>query len=106
MTQPSRERRGSCSLSRPASVARSSGIRGATPMGLQAALRRTSYSERRVVFTRESQPLSRSVITSPAIETINLRNEYGGTRVLHDLTLSVGQGEIFGFLGPNGAGKT
>ncbi|MBX3326473.1 MAG: ABC transporter ATP-binding protein [Nitrospira sp.] len=25
---------------------------------------------------------------------------------LHDVTLSVGQGEIFGFLGPNGAGKT
>jgi ABC-2 type transport system ATP-binding protein len=25
---------------------------------------------------------------------------------LHDLTLQVGQGEVFGFLGPNGAGKT
>ncbi len=28
------------------------------------------------------------------------------TTVLHDLSLTVGQGEIFGFLGPNGAGKT
>lgn len=28
------------------------------------------------------------------------------TLVLRDLSLSVGQGEIFGFLGPNGAGKT
>jgi ABC-2 type transport system ATP-binding protein len=28
------------------------------------------------------------------------------TTVLHDLSFSVGTGEIFGFLGPNGAGKT
>jgi ABC-2 type transport system ATP-binding protein len=28
------------------------------------------------------------------------------TPVLRDLSLSVGQGEVFGFLGPNGAGKT
>ncbi len=28
------------------------------------------------------------------------------TTVLQDLSLTVGQGEIFGFLGPNGAGKT
>ena len=27
-------------------------------------------------------------------------------RALEGLTLSVGQGEVFGFLGPNGAGKT
>ena len=27
-------------------------------------------------------------------------------RVLHEVSLSVGQGEIFGFVGPNGAGKT
>ncbi|HEX6531496.1 MAG TPA: ATP-binding cassette domain-containing protein, partial [Nitrospira sp.] len=26
--------------------------------------------------------------------------------VLRDVSMSVGQGEIFGFLGPNGAGKT
>ena len=27
-------------------------------------------------------------------------------RILHDISLSVEQGEIFGFVGPNGAGKT
>jgi branched-chain amino acid transport system ATP-binding protein len=31
---------------------------------------------------------------------------YKRTRVLHDVTLSVGQGETIGVLGPNGAGKT
>jgi ABC-type multidrug transport system ATPase subunit len=41
-----------------------------------------------------------------AIETSGLRKIYGRTTVLHDLTLSVAPGEVFGFLGPNGAGKT
>ncbi len=31
---------------------------------------------------------------------------YGPVRALHDLTLSVRRGEVYGFLGPNGAGKT
>ena len=44
--------------------------------------------------------------TIPAIETAGLRKVYGRTSVLHDLTLEVQPGEIFGFLGPNGAGKT
>lgn len=42
----------------------------------------------------------------PAIEISGLRKVYGRTAVLHDLTLEVAHGEIFGFLGPNGAGKT
>ncbi|MDE2179586.1 MAG: ABC transporter ATP-binding protein [candidate division NC10 bacterium] len=46
------------------------------------------------------------------IETENLTKEYRvgfwqkRVRVLSDLSLSVSQGEIFGYLGPNGAGKT
>ncbi len=43
---------------------------------------------------------------TPAVETEGLRKEYGGRVALHDLSLSVGPGEVFGFLGPNGAGKT
>jgi ABC-2 type transport system ATP-binding protein len=42
----------------------------------------------------------------PAIETVGLRKAYRGTVVLHDLSLAVAPGEVFGFLGPNGAGKT
>ncbi len=41
-----------------------------------------------------------------AIETAGLSKVYGRTTALHDLTLTVQPGEVFGFLGPNGAGKT
>lgn len=41
-----------------------------------------------------------------AIETKNLRKEYGDKVAVADLSLSIGRGEVFGFLGPNGAGKT
>jgi ABC-2 type transport system ATP-binding protein len=41
-----------------------------------------------------------------AIDTRGLRKEFGPKVAVEDLTLSVGQGEVFGFLGPNGAGKT
>jgi ABC-2 type transport system ATP-binding protein len=42
----------------------------------------------------------------PAIATSALRKTFGPRVALHDLTLEVGAGEVFGFLGPNGAGKT
>jgi ABC-2 type transport system ATP-binding protein len=40
------------------------------------------------------------------IQTEHLSKRFGEISAVQDLTLSVGQGEIFGFLGPNGAGKT
>jgi ABC-2 type transport system ATP-binding protein len=42
----------------------------------------------------------------PAIATSSLHKAYGARVALHDLTLTVPPGEVFGFLGPNGAGKT
>jgi len=42
----------------------------------------------------------------PAIATSGLCKTYGSRVALHDLTLTVPAGEVFGFLGPNGAGKT
>jgi ABC-2 type transport system ATP-binding protein len=45
-------------------------------------------------------------VTKPVIETRGLRKRFGPKLAVADLSLSVGQGEVFGFLGPNGAGKT
>ena len=40
------------------------------------------------------------------IETNKLTKTYGGLVALRDLTLTIAEGDIFGFVGPNGAGKT
>ncbi|MDO3411778.1 ABC transporter ATP-binding protein [Saccharibacillus sp. CPCC 101409] len=42
----------------------------------------------------------------PAIQTHALSKIYGNGRGCRDITITVGQGEAFGFLGPNGAGKS
>ena len=41
-----------------------------------------------------------------AIQTDKLTKRYGKARGIEELTLSVGEGELFGFIGPNGAGKS
>jgi len=43
---------------------------------------------------------------APAIETRELRKQFGRIVALTGLTMTVRKGEVFGFLGPNGAGKT
>jgi len=40
------------------------------------------------------------------IEIEKLNKSYGGKRGIVDVSVSVAEGEVFGFLGPNGAGKT
>lgn len=42
----------------------------------------------------------------PAIEIIELSKFYGKVRGIENLSLEIGEGEIFGFIGPNGAGKS
>ena len=41
-----------------------------------------------------------------AIETKNLTKYYGKNRGIENVSISVGEGEIYGFIGPNGAGKS
>ncbi len=43
---------------------------------------------------------------TPAIEVAALRKDFGRTRALDGLDLTVTSGDVHGFLGPNGAGKT
>ena len=40
------------------------------------------------------------------VDIQNLSKAYGSTTVLHDISLSIGEGEIVGLIGPNGAGKS
>jgi ABC-2 type transport system ATP-binding protein len=40
------------------------------------------------------------------IDVKNLNKSFGKQNVVHNVTLQVNRGEIFGFLGPNGSGKT
>lgn len=42
----------------------------------------------------------------PMIELTHLRKEYKDLVAVHDLSLELEKGDIFGFIGPNGAGKT
>lgn len=42
----------------------------------------------------------------PAVQTQNLTRLYGDMVALNNLTLTVNQGDLFGFIGSNGAGKT
>jgi ABC-2 type transport system ATP-binding protein len=47
-------------------------------------------------------------VTAPdiAIEVESLSKSFGGREVVHDLSMQVKRGSIYGFLGPNGSGKT
>ncbi len=43
---------------------------------------------------------------APAVEAVGLVKDFGETRAVDGVTLTVPKGSIFGLLGPNGAGKT
>ncbi|HYT14456.1 MAG TPA: ABC transporter ATP-binding protein [Candidatus Nitrosopolaris sp.] len=45
-------------------------------------------------------------MAAPIVEVETLSKRFGRVRALSEISLSVAEGEVFGFLGPNGAGKT
>lgn len=45
-------------------------------------------------------------MNAPAIEITELSKFYGKVRGIENVSLEIGEGEIFGFIGPNGAGKS
>jgi ABC-2 type transport system ATP-binding protein len=59
-----------------------------------------------VVHTPESREVTARSLAHPVIEVSGLCKSYGSTLAVKDVSLEVGEGEIFGILGPNGAGKT
>ena len=65
---------------------------------------RTARMERNV--QQLTVPAATPIATKLAIETHGLRKTYGEKTVVHDVTIEVPEGEVFGFLGPNGAGKS
>src|SRR5438034_10102077 len=40
------------------------------------------------------------------LQAVDLSKSYRGRKVVDDVELEIGQGEVVGLLGPNGAGKT
>jgi ABC-2 type transport system ATP-binding protein len=56
------------------------------------------------VVTRKADTLRSQ--NEVAIQTDKLTKNYGTSRGVIDLDLTINKGEVFGFLGPNGAGKT
>jgi lipopolysaccharide export system ATP-binding protein len=42
----------------------------------------------------------------PKLQAVELNKSYRGRKVVDDVELEIGQGEVVGLLGPNGAGKT
>ena len=53
------------------------------------------------------QHVSHSVASdAPAVEAVDLVKDFGETRAVDGVSLSVPTGSIYGLLGPNGAGKT
>jgi ABC-2 type transport system ATP-binding protein len=55
-----------------------------------------------------SQAVTSMPSTTPdiAIDVAGLSKSFGGREVVHDLSMQVKRGTIYGFLGPNGSGKT
>jgi ABC-2 type transport system ATP-binding protein len=52
--------------------------------------------------------MTSALSTAPdiAIDVAGLSKSFGGREVVHDLSMQVKRGSIYGFLGPNGSGKT
>ncbi len=44
--------------------------------------------------------------TAPLLQLEGVSRHFGGLKVLHDVSLEVPHGGVFGLIGPNGAGKT
>ena len=44
--------------------------------------------------------------SSPLLEVVELRKNFGGVQAINDLNFEIAAGELLGMIGPNGSGKT
>ena len=58
------------------------------------------------MIAAESTPEATGAAPEPLLATEGLVKIYDGRRVVNEVSLRVGRGEVVGLLGPNGAGKT
>lgn len=77
---------------------RADSIKGPLHWGVNPAFCKSSHHKRTFI---SSLPLVRLMI-----DILNVSKTFGTITALSDLTLHVGEGELFGLVGPNGAGKT
>src|SRR5690606_3052369 len=63
-------------------------------------------SENSEIFTKHCIEHHRNRMTTYTIQTARLGKRYGAQQVLHNVSLHVRQGEVYGLLGATNAGKT
>lgn len=63
-------------------------------------------SDNDIIAVAAAEPEALPGENAPLLSTHNLVKEYRQRRVVNDVSIHIGAGEIVGLLGPNGAGKT
>jgi ABC-2 type transport system ATP-binding protein len=65
-----------------------------------------SQAHHPITYSEHGERDGGDALAVPAIELRSVVKDYGRTRALRGIDLTIEPGRIFGFLGPNGAGKT
>jgi branched-chain amino acid transport system ATP-binding protein len=67
---------------------------------------RASASKAKALAAEHAEVRARLLAAPAVLETRGLTKRYGGVTAVHEVDLTLHEGEILGLIGPNGAGKT